>query len=1011
MSIINKYFTFACLVLALLSCSKDPVGSEGVPGEVRYKTVTFETVATKTDLGPEGNVEWEKGDKISVYYLNAEGQPATAVATASSAGARVGFTAQIPETDNPEFYYATYPSGKGTLTVVNNKPSFTINVTGDACDGSFRQANFAAAYTESNLLEFHNAVGIVKVKLPEGGSVSDGDRQYPITGVYLRCKSTSVMLNGKLTFKPTAASDKMFTASTKDDSMGGKANVFLSQLSEDVVKGGYVYLPCTPGVWPDGICLRYYSYAGKIPAVLTKEKEVVVERGHILPIADFSSKIVWDYYVAPDAPVDADGLSETSPMTLESLHKKYISAATTIAGAMRLDGASVNFAEGEYKLASSFAFPVSPSGTEFTLVMNGNGAVLDGNGSQIMKVHPYSHIIMNDFVMQNGYSADGGAGVFVNYSSNSTDSNSSVLFKNCRFLRNVTLAGGGAVMISSSSAGGLVMFDNCYFKENEAQQGAALYAFGGKAAAMFNKCTFFKDKALKNGVEIYMNNASCRLAVNNSTFNAYDAYRIVDGQISRVDYISNGSVVTNKGYSVIANSTIWSDGAPGEWGSVALGLNGNVSGSAIISSVVRNAYAKPAFYLHGKYSQNIVGSIYTGLSAVEGAASNETYFIDNISYDAGIGGAFSNAAHVSGSSYDAYSWEWNTDYPCMSLRQIRTAIAETAEVGPLFLKWLDSIEGSLTTDIAGRPRNENAMCPGSYQQSTTPEGPAEDVLTSALRVMSFNILREDLGGSGHLWTDRKEAVLRMLSTDSPDIIGLQECSWTIREDILKADPRRKAIGKSISGMEEGYTQESSNSIVYRSDLYEVLKSGMFWFSDTPDKCSNAWAASKPRTCTWGRFKIKRTGQEFYHYNVHLHNGSTAAEAESRLKSLRLVLSRIKAENKDGIPVIITGDHNGSESSYTEVYGPSAFVSVRSTAPVSDKGRTFNGWKETGGSVIDHIYVSNQFKANSFNVDRSPYAGVTYVSDHYPVYCDLTLKTTGFAAVTDSFTFDECDIFK
>ena len=248
MSIINKYFTVACLVLALLSCSKGPVGSEGLPGEVRYKAITFESVATKTMVGPEGNVEWEKGDKISVYYLNAEGQPATAVATASSTGSRACFIAQIPEKDNPEFYYATYPSDKGTLTVTNNKPSFTINVTGDACDGSFRQANFAAAYTESNVLEFHNAVGIVKIKLPEGGSVFNGDKRYPITGVYLRCKSTSVMLNGKLTFKPTAVPTKMFSASTNDDSMGGKANVFMSQLSEEVVKSGYVYLPCTPAV-------------------------------------------------------------------------------------------------------------------------------------------------------------------------------------------------------------------------------------------------------------------------------------------------------------------------------------------------------------------------------------------------------------------------------------------------------------------------------------------------------------------------------------------------------------------------------------------------------------------------------------------------------------------------------------------------------------------------------------------------------------------------------------------
>lgn len=276
--------------------------------------------------------------------------------------------------------------------------------------------------------------------------------------------------------------------------------------------------------------------------------------------------------------------------------------------------------------------------------------------------------------------------------------------------------------------------------------------------------------------------------------------------------------------------------------------------------------------------------------------------------------------------------------------------------------------------------------------------------------MSFNILREDLGGEGHLWADRKQAVLKMIDVNYPTLIGLQECSWTIREDILKADSRRKAIGNSVNNDESGYTTTSSNSIIYRSDIYEVVKSGQFWFSDTPDEVSNVWTAKyqpKPRVCTWARFKVKNTGKEFYHFNIHLHNGSAynllsdTYIGDSRTKSLNLLFKRIAAENTSGLPVIITGDHNeGDDSSNATsdlgsdvymAYQNSGYTSSRWLASDTDTGRTLNSFADKATSVLDHIYVNDACNVTRFYVDRNAYEGVTYVSDHYPVFCELTLN--------------------
>lgn len=250
----------------------------------------------------------------------------------------------------------------------------------------------------------------------------------------------------------------------------------------------------------------------------------------------------------------------------------------------------------------------------------------------------------------------------------------------------------------------------------------------------------------------------------------------------------------------------------------------------------------------------------------------------------------------------------------------------------------------------------------------------------------------------------------MIDVNYPTLIGLQECSWTIRQDILKADSRRKAIGNSVNDDESGYTKTSSNSIIYRSDIYEVVKSGQFWFSDTPDQVSDVWTAGyqpKPRVCTWARFKVINTGKEFYHFNIHLHNGSAynplsdSYIGDSRTKSLNLLFARIAAENTSGLPVIITGDHNeGDDSSNAtsslgsdvyNAYQRSGYTSSRWLASDTDTGRTLNSFGETATGVLDHIYVNDACTVTRFYVDRNAYEGVTYVSDHYPVFCELTLN--------------------
>ena len=56
---------------------------------------------------------------------------------------------------------------------------------------------------------------------------------------------------------------------------------------------------------------------------------------------------------------------------------------------------------------------------------------------------------------------------------------------------------------------------------------------------------------------------------------------------------------------------------------------------------------------------------------------------------------------------------------------------------------------------------------------------------------------------------------------------------------------------------------------------------------------------------------------------------------------------------------------------------------------TDKGRTLNSFKESGTSAIDHLFYNKEsFVGKKFWVDRAAYKNVTYISDHYPIFCEL-----------------------
>ena len=243
-----------------------------------------------------------------------------------------------------------------------------------------------------------------------------------------------------------------------------------------------------------------------------------------------------------------------------------------------------------------------------------------------------------------------------------------------------------------------------------------------------------------------------------------------------------------------------------------------------------------------------------------------------------------------------------------------------------------------------------------------------------IRIMSYNVRNGE--------HDRGKNVPQSIADYLPDSVGLQECegTWYMSlETYLKDRYDIVGVGR-LAGLK--YIGEAT-AIMYRKDKYNLIDSGTFWLSETPDKVSIGWDAKHHRTCTWVILENKDSGERYVHINTHLdHMGELA-----RTNGLALVLE--KAESFD-LPVVVTGDFNFEKSDplYTQLISGN-LKDTQDMAEITMSGKTYhayNGGEE--GEPIDFICVNEKITAvKEYRIVRDMY-GDTYLSDHYPIFADI-----------------------
>ncbi|MBA9078145.1 endonuclease/exonuclease/phosphatase family protein [Rufibacter quisquiliarum] len=260
-----------------------------------------------------------------------------------------------------------------------------------------------------------------------------------------------------------------------------------------------------------------------------------------------------------------------------------------------------------------------------------------------------------------------------------------------------------------------------------------------------------------------------------------------------------------------------------------------------------------------------------------------------------------------------------------------------------------------------------------------------------LRVATFNVRVDVKADSLNPWKDRYPQVANLIKLYDFDVVGTQEGKGPQIQHLQEELPGFAFAGV---GRDDGKEKGEYSAIFYRKDKFQLLNSGTFWFSTTPDKPSKGWDAAFPRICTWVQLKEKGSGFVFYVYNLHFdHRG-----VEARRESSKQILARMQAVAPN-TPVVLMGDFNidQDDESYQILNTSGKLKDAFETAQfkLAPNG-TFNGFNVQRHSDrrIDHIFLTPQFEVKKYGILTNTYGPGKYPSDHFPVMVELAVVKKG-----------------
>ena len=296
-------------------------------------------------------------------------------------------------------------------------------------------------------------------------------------------------------------------------------------------------------------------------------------------------------------------------------------------------------------------------------------------------------------------------------------------------------------------------------------------------------------------------------------------------------------------------------------------------------------------------------------------------------------------------------------------------------------------ETGTEAETSGAASAEGTTAAKTEDTTGDPTVPAEGMRAGGtVRVMSYN-LDADTTTAG----TRAPGMLSIIRACDPDSIGVQEARSVWVTQFRRELREYSRVGVSADGANPA-GDPFGTYIYYKTDKYNVIDSGTFWLSRTPDEPSKySEDVDCNRTCCWAILEDKQTGFRYVHLNSHLDWMDEKATAYQ----MEMIRKQIVVFEDMGLPVFATGDYNTDEGSavYQLMLKQESIGDAKAEAAETMSMGTYPHYGDndvTTQKPIDFCFVTRKLMTvNRYRVVDDKYEG-NYVSDHFGLLVEATV---------------------
>ena len=275
-------------------------------------------------------------------------------------------------------------------------------------------------------------------------------------------------------------------------------------------------------------------------------------------------------------------------------------------------------------------------------------------------------------------------------------------------------------------------------------------------------------------------------------------------------------------------------------------------------------------------------------------------------------------------------------------------------------------------DTTDKPVNTDKTTPAGDDTPVKDDGPGTVIKIISQNLMNdgnYDNLTHDLKNYHHADTIadarvRQPVLKKVLAPYDADSMGFQEVTWGWKKWLSEAFPAYTQSGVMRYGDNySGGSANEANTILYKTDKFELVRAETVWLSDTPYVAGTKQWGGSPCTFSYVQLKLKSTGEQIVHFNTRF--SSTHGSARDKSGALLSKYVNDFIDKNGDLAMYASGDFNVNpgQTGYNEMIGMFADpVNVTDNVKGSATGNLIDfedyvANSAPSGGRLDYIFVS------------------------------------------------------